>query len=63
MWLYLECLYIILDKVADDVILEVVILLGTASLDEGCALMLAKSGILQAVINLLNSKLHSLYPI
>ena len=37
----------------DDLILEVTILTGTIASDEGCASMLAKSGIIQDLIELL----------
>jgi hypothetical protein len=40
----------------DDLILEVVVLVGTIARDEGCATLLAKSGIIQNLILLLNSK-------
>ncbi|GAA6069616.1 kinesin-associated protein 3-like isoform X1, partial [Tachysurus ichikawai] len=42
----------------DDLILEVVILIGTVSMDDSCAAMLAKSGIIPALIELLNGKKH-----
>uniref|UniRef100_A0A8C7MSP1 Kinesin-associated protein 3b n=1 Tax=Oncorhynchus kisutch TaxID=8019 RepID=A0A8C7MSP1_ONCKI len=38
----------------DDLILEVVIMIGTVSMDDSCAAMLAKSGIIPAIIELLN---------
>lgn len=38
----------------DDLILEVVIMIGTVSMDDSCAIMLAKSGIIPALIELLN---------
>ncbi|PWA21119.1 hypothetical protein CCH79_00009574 [Gambusia affinis] len=38
----------------DDLILEVVVLIGTVSMDDSCAAMLAKSGIIPALIDLLN---------
>uniref|UniRef100_A0A671URZ1 Kinesin-associated protein 3a n=1 Tax=Sparus aurata TaxID=8175 RepID=A0A671URZ1_SPAAU len=38
----------------DDLILEVVIMIGTVSVDDSCAAMLAKSGIIPALIELLN---------
>lgn len=38
----------------DDLILEVVIMIGTVSMDYACAAMLAKSGIIAALIELLN---------
>jgi hypothetical protein len=41
----------------DDLILEVVVLVGTIARDEGCATLLAKSGIIQNLILLLNSKI------
>lgn len=37
----------------DDLVLEVTILTGTIASDEGCASMLAKSGIIQDLIELL----------
>nr|XP_057929392.1 kinesin-associated protein 3a [Doryrhamphus excisus] len=40
----------------DDLILEVVILIGTVSMDDSCAAMLAKSGIIPALIELLNAQ-------
>uniref|UniRef100_A0A8C4ZQ07 Kinesin-associated protein 3b n=1 Tax=Gadus morhua TaxID=8049 RepID=A0A8C4ZQ07_GADMO len=40
----------------DDLILEVVILVGTVSMDDACAAMLAKSGIIPALIELLNAQ-------
>uniref|UniRef100_A0A8C1LPS6 Kinesin-associated protein 3b n=1 Tax=Cyprinus carpio TaxID=7962 RepID=A0A8C1LPS6_CYPCA len=40
----------------DDLILEVVIMMGTVSVDDSCAVMLAKSGIIPALIELLNVK-------
>ncbi|XP_028260077.1 kinesin-associated protein 3-like [Parambassis ranga] len=40
----------------DDLILEVVILIGTVSMDDSCAAMLAKSGIIPALIQLLNAQ-------
>ncbi|CAL8346979.1 unnamed protein product [Merluccius merluccius] len=40
----------------DDLILEVVILIGTVSMDDACAAMLAKSGIIPALIELLNAQ-------
>ncbi|KAL4660150.1 kinesin-associated protein 3-like [Arapaima gigas] len=38
----------------DDLILEVVIMIGTVSMDDSCAAMFAKSGIIPALIELLN---------
>ncbi|XP_043984332.1 kinesin-associated protein 3a isoform X2 [Gambusia affinis] len=40
----------------DDLILEVVVLIGTVSMDDSCAAMLAKSGIIPALIDLLNAQ-------
>ncbi|XP_035026684.1 kinesin-associated protein 3 isoform X2 [Hippoglossus stenolepis] len=40
----------------DDLILEVVIMIGTVSMDDACAAMLAKSGIIPALIELLNDQ-------
>lgn len=42
----------------DDLVLEVVILVGTMARDESCATLLAKSGIIQNLIILLNSKVN-----
>uniref|UniRef100_A0A3Q1EQ89 Kinesin-associated protein 3b n=1 Tax=Acanthochromis polyacanthus TaxID=80966 RepID=A0A3Q1EQ89_9TELE len=42
----------------DDLILEVVIMIGTVSMDDACAAMLAKSGIIPALIELLNDESH-----
>ena len=40
----------------DDLVLEVVMLVGTVAMDDSCAAMLAKSGIIQCLIELLNGK-------
>lgn len=40
----------------DDLILEVVIMIGTVSVDDSCAATLAKSAIVPALIELLNGK-------
>ncbi|KAL1022826.1 hypothetical protein UPYG_G00032860 [Umbra pygmaea] len=40
----------------DDLILEVVILIGTVSTDDSCAAMMARSGIIPALIHLLNAQ-------
>ncbi|XP_072297880.1 kinesin-associated protein 3-like [Eucyclogobius newberryi] len=40
----------------DDLILEVVIMIGTVSMDDACAAMLAKSGIIPALIELLTAQ-------
>ena len=40
----------------DDLVLEVTILTGTIASDEGCASMLAKSGIIQDLIELLRGE-------
>lgn len=40
----------------DDLILEVVIMIGTVSMDDSCAVMMAKSGIIPALIELLNAQ-------
>lgn len=44
----------------DDLILEVVIMIGTVSMDDSCAAMLAKSGLVPALIELLNGKNQTL---
>ncbi|KAF4018390.1 hypothetical protein G4228_010394 [Cervus hanglu yarkandensis] len=38
----------------DDLVLEVVIMIGTVSMDDSCAALLAKSGVIPALIELLN---------
>lgn len=43
----------------DDLVLEVVILIGTVSLDDECATVFAREGIIQMLIDLLNGKNHS----
>ncbi|XP_032366016.1 kinesin-associated protein 3, partial [Etheostoma spectabile] len=40
----------------DDLVLEVVIMIGTVSMDDSCAAMLAKSGLIPALIELLNAQ-------
>uniref|UniRef100_A0A3Q4BNN2 Uncharacterized protein n=1 Tax=Mola mola TaxID=94237 RepID=A0A3Q4BNN2_MOLML len=40
----------------EDLILEVVIMIGTVSMDDSCAALLAKSGIIPALIELLNAQ-------
>ncbi|KAM9408382.1 kinesin-associated protein 3a [Pholidichthys leucotaenia] len=40
----------------DDLILEVVVMIGTVSMDDSCAAMLAKAGIIPALIELLNAR-------
>lgn len=49
----------LLGSAEDDLILEVVIMIGTVSMDDSCAVMLAKSGIIPALIELLNGRKHS----
>lgn len=48
----------VLGSAEDDLILEVVIMIGTVSMDDACAAMLAKSGIIPALIELLNGNTH-----
>lgn len=43
-------------KYEDDLVLEVVVLLGTAAADEGCAMLLCKADILLSLIELLKAK-------
>ena len=43
----------------DDLVLEVVILIGTGSLDDECATVFAREGIIQMLIDLLNGKNHN----
>lgn len=45
-----------LGKYEDDLVLEVVVLLGTAAADEGCATILCKADILLALIEMLKGK-------
>jgi len=47
-------------KYEDDLVLEVVVLLGTAAADEGCAMLLCKADILLSLIELLKGKMESL---
>ena len=42
----------------DDLVLECVVLLGTIAFDPGCAAMLASSGVIQILIDLLNGELN-----
>nr|CAB3259116.1 kinesin-associated protein 3 [Phallusia mammillata] len=44
------------DEAEDDLVLEAVILLGTVAIDGNCAAVLADSGIIQVLIDLLNAK-------
>jgi hypothetical protein len=46
-------------KYEDDLVLEVVVLLGTAAADEGCAMLLCKADILLSLIELLKGKQDS----
>ena len=49
--------YVLIVGVAeDDLVLEVVILIGTVSLDDECATVFAREGIIQMLIDLLNGK-------
>uniref|UniRef100_A0A4W4EGV4 Kinesin-associated protein 3a n=1 Tax=Electrophorus electricus TaxID=8005 RepID=A0A4W4EGV4_ELEEL len=43
----------------DDLVLEVVMMIGTVSMDDSCAALLAKSGIIPALIELLNGRVAS----
>lgn len=51
------CDLVLLGAAEDDLVLEVVIMIGTVSMDDSCAALLAKSGIIPALIELLNGKL------
>lgn len=51
------CDLTLLGAAEDDLVLEVVIMIGTVSMDDSCAALLAKSGIIPALIELLNGKL------
>ena len=44
------------NEVADDIVLESVLLAGTAAIDDQCANLLAKEGIVQQLVNLLKAK-------
>ena len=44
------------NKLADDLILESVLLAGTAAMDDQCANLLAQEGIVQQLVNLLKAK-------
>jgi hypothetical protein len=46
-------------KYEDDLVLEVVVLLGTAAADEGCAMLICKADILLSLIELLKGKPES----
>lgn len=43
-------------KMEDDLVLEVVVLLGTAACDEDCAMLMCKSDIVTSLIELLKGK-------
>lgn len=46
--------YTLIGAAEDDIILETIILIGTVSMDDECAAILAKEGIIQTLIELLN---------
>lgn len=48
--------YLVPGKVQDDLVLEIVVLLGTSALDEDCARLLCKADILLSLIELLKAK-------
>ncbi|KAF4518002.1 hypothetical protein B566_EDAN012754 [Ephemera danica] len=48
--------HLVQGKAEDDLVLEVVVLLGTAASDEACALLLCKAEVLQDLIELLKAK-------
>ncbi|XP_066602275.1 kinesin-associated protein 3 isoform X2 [Prorops nasuta] len=48
--------YLVPGKTQDDLVLEIVIFLGTAAFDEDCAQLLCKADILLSLINLLDAK-------
>ena len=43
----------------DDLLLEVVVLMGTACADEACSLLLAEAGLLPPLVDLLNGRTAS----
>lgn len=45
----------------DDLVLETIILIGTVSIDEDCAALLAGTGIIQTLISLLNGSLLDIH--
>lgn len=47
-------IFLVVGVAEDDLVLEVVILIGTVSLDDECATVFAKEGIIQMLIDLLN---------
>ena len=49
-------IFLVVGVAEDDLVLEVVILIGTVSLDDECATVFAKEGIIQMLIDLLNGK-------
>ena len=54
---FLTISFVLVSGVAeDDLVLEVVILIGTVSLDDECATVFAKEGIIQMLIDLLNGR-------
>lgn len=58
-WLSGNIIYWISGIAEDDLVLEVVILIGTVSLDDECATVFAREGIIQMLIDLLNGKNHN----
>lgn len=58
-----SCKFVLFDVIIsgvaeDDLVLEVVILIGTVSLDDECATVFAREGVIQMLIDLLNGKEH-----
>lgn len=53
--------WLFLGAAEDDLVLEVVIMIGTVSMDDSCAALLAKSGIIPALIELLNGNDHNFH--
>jgi len=54
-------LVIITGNTRDDLVLEVIMLVGTVCNDDACAKMLAQAGIIQCLIELLNGNLDSFF--
>jgi len=50
---------LLLGMTEDDLVLEVIMLVGTVCNDESCAKMLAQAGIIHSLIELLNGLCHS----
>ena len=60
-WIAFTCCCYLYDagNEQDDLVLVVIMLVGTVCNDDACAKMLAQAGIIQSLIELLNGNLHS----